>query len=260
MSEVSDPIFARIAARYDLINRVLSLGQEKRWRSRGIEMLGRGTVLDLGCGTGATDFEGRGVVGLDPVIEMLALSPVRDRVVGTGETLPFQEASLDAVFSGFVFRNLSSIDDTLAEIDRVLKPGSTAVVVDLARPRNGRAPDSSIGSAPLSCSRSSGSSSPAPHGSTGTSTDPWTRCLPPKLCSRAMPSPPSTSGAWACSASSTESACVRRTQNVQRITRNSMIVPPPSRPCNAVDWRAWTRVRPPCVTRNGPLRAASFRI
>jgi len=137
VSEVSDPIFARIAARYDLINRILSLGQEKRWRSRGIEMLGRGTVLDLGCGTGATDFEGRDVVGLDPVIEMLALSPVRDRVVGMGETLPFREASLDAVFSGFVFRNLSSIDDTLAEIDRVLKPGSTAVVVDLTRHRNG---------------------------------------------------------------------------------------------------------------------------
>ena len=95
VSEVSDPIFARIAARYDLINRILSLGQEKRWRARGIEMLEPGTVLDLGCGTGATDFEGRVVVGLDPVIEMLALSPVRDRVVGTGEALPFQEASLD---------------------------------------------------------------------------------------------------------------------------------------------------------------------
>jgi len=137
VSEVSDPIFARIAARYDLINRILSVGQEKRWRARGIEMLGRGTVLDLGCGTGATNFDGRVVVGLDPVIEMLALSAVRDRVVGTGEALPFQDESLDAVFSGFVFRNLSSIDDTLAEIDRVLKPGATAVVVDLARPRNG---------------------------------------------------------------------------------------------------------------------------
>lgn len=137
MSEVSDPIFARIAARYDLINRVLSLGQEKKWRARGIDMLAAGTVLDLGCGTGATDFNGRVVVGLDPVIEMLALSPVRDRVVGTGEALPFHDASLDAVFSGFVFRNLSSIDETLTEIDRVLKPGSTAVVVDLARPRNG---------------------------------------------------------------------------------------------------------------------------
>ena len=187
MSEVSDPIFARIAARYDLINRILSLGQEKRWRSRGIEMLGRGTVLDLGCGTGATDFEGRVVVGLDPVIEMLALSPVRDRVVGTGEALPFQDASLDAVFSGFVFRNLSSIDETLAEIDRVLKPGSSAVVVDLARPRNGvlRIPPSD--SVPPSCSRSSGSSLPAPRGSTGTSTGPWIPSRPLRPCTWAMP-------------------------------------------------------------------------
>ena len=137
MSDVSDPIFARIAARYDLINRILSLGQERKWRARGIEMLDRGTVLDLGCGTGATDFQGRALIGLDPVIEMLALSPVRDRVVGVGEALPFRDESLDGVFSGFVFRNLSSVDTTLAELHRVLRPGSAVVVVDLTRPRNG---------------------------------------------------------------------------------------------------------------------------
>ena len=136
MSEVSDPIFARIAARYDLINRVLSLGQEKNWRARGIEMLSPGTVLDLGCGTGATHFGDRAVVGLDPVIEMLALSPVTDRVVGLGEALPLRDEAVDGVFSGFVFRNLSSVPDTLDEIHRVLKPGQTAVVVDLARPHN----------------------------------------------------------------------------------------------------------------------------
>jgi demethylmenaquinone methyltransferase/2-methoxy-6-polyprenyl-1,4-benzoquinol methylase len=137
VSEASDPIFARIAARYDLINRVLSFGRERQWRAQGIEMLSPGTVLDLGCGTGATDFAGRAVVGLDPVIEMLALSPVRDRVVGVGEALPFREGAVDGVFSGFVFRNLSSISETLEEIDRVLRPGGAAVVVDLARPRNG---------------------------------------------------------------------------------------------------------------------------
>ena len=136
MSEVSDPIFARIAARYDLINRILSLGQERKWRARGIGMLEPGSVLDLGCGTGATDFEGRSVVGLDPVIEMLRLSPVRGRVVGVGEALPFGTASFDGVFSGFVFRNLASVEKTLAEIHRVLRPGSSALVVDLTRPRN----------------------------------------------------------------------------------------------------------------------------
>jgi demethylmenaquinone methyltransferase/2-methoxy-6-polyprenyl-1,4-benzoquinol methylase len=136
VSEVSDPIFARIAARYDLINRILSLGQETNWRARGIDMLPPGTVLDLGCGTGATDFGDRVVIGLDPVIEMLALSPVLARLVAVGEALPLRDGSVDGVFSGFVFRNLTSVPATLAEVARVLEPGGVAVVVDLARPRN----------------------------------------------------------------------------------------------------------------------------
>ena len=61
-----DRVFARIARRYDRINAVLSLGRERAWRREGVRRLGPGLVLDLGCGTGATDFEGRPVVGLDP--------------------------------------------------------------------------------------------------------------------------------------------------------------------------------------------------
>jgi len=136
VSEVSDPIFARIAARYDRINRILSLGQERAWRERGIAMLGPGVVLDLGCGTGDTDFGDRRVVGLDPVVEMLTLSPVAARVVGVGEHLPFGGSVFDGMFSGFVFRNLGSVDQTMEEVLRVLRPGSAAVVVDLSRPRN----------------------------------------------------------------------------------------------------------------------------
>jgi demethylmenaquinone methyltransferase / 2-methoxy-6-polyprenyl-1,4-benzoquinol methylase len=136
VSEVSDPIFAKIAARYDLINRILSFGQEKRWRRRGVDMLAPGVVLDLGSGTGATDFGEREVIGLDPVIEMLALSPVRNRVVAVGERIPLADDSVDGVFSGFVFRNLTSVPETLAEINRVLRPGRTAVVVDLTRPKS----------------------------------------------------------------------------------------------------------------------------
>ncbi len=51
-----------------------------------------------------------------------------------GERLPFADESVDGVFSGFVFRNLTSVDATLAEMERVLKPGKAAVVVDLTRP------------------------------------------------------------------------------------------------------------------------------
>jgi len=136
VSEVSDPIFAKIAAQYDRINRILSLGQERKWRARGIQMLEWGRVLDLGSGTGDTDFEGRPVVGIDPVIEMLALSPASARVVAVGEDLPFGDGSFEGVFSGYVFRNLTSVNETLRELNRTLKPGSTAVIIDLSRPTN----------------------------------------------------------------------------------------------------------------------------
>lgn len=136
MSEASGRVFARIASRYDLINRVLSLGRERRWRRRGVEMLPRGHVLDLGCGTGHTEFGGRPVVGLDPVIEMLALSPVPARVAGVGEALPFRDRSFQGVFSGYVMRNLSSVSNTLDEVHRVLEPGGVFVIIDLGRPTN----------------------------------------------------------------------------------------------------------------------------
>ena len=138
MSRPPDRIFARIARRYDLLNRVLSVGREQNWRRRGAEHLPPGRVLDLGSGTGAAlpVFEGREVVALDPVREMLALSPIRLRVVGVGERLPFADGSFDGVFSAYVFRNLTSVDETLSEIARVLRPGGVAVVVDLARPRS----------------------------------------------------------------------------------------------------------------------------
>lgn len=131
-----DRVFARIARRYDRINAVMSLGRERVWRKRGVERLAPGTVLDLGCGTGATDFAGRDVVGLDPVPEMIALSKVPARVVGVGETLPFADRAFDGVFSAYVFRNLSSLALTLEEMARVLEPGGLAVVIDLGRPRN----------------------------------------------------------------------------------------------------------------------------
>lgn len=136
MSAESDRIFARIAARYDLVNRILSFGQEQNWRRRGIAHLPPGRVLDLGSGTGAAApvLGDRQVVALDPVREMLGLSPIRQRVVGVGESLPFADESFDGAFSAYVFRNLTSIPATLAELHRVIRPGGAVVVVDLGRP------------------------------------------------------------------------------------------------------------------------------
>lgn len=138
MSEASDPIFARIARRYDRINTVLSLGREKAWRRAAAAHLPPGTVLDLGSGTGAAldVFEDAAVVALDPVVEMLRLNPMSRRVAGVGEKLPFAESSFDGVFSAFVFRNLTSVPESLGEIHRVLRPGGRVVVLDLTRPRS----------------------------------------------------------------------------------------------------------------------------
>lgn len=138
MSVESDPIFARIARRYDLINRILSFGQDQNWRRRAVRHLPPGTVLDLGSGTGAAHpiFGDRRVIQLDPVHEMIALAPGTERVAAVGEALPFADGSLDAVFSAYVFRNLTSVPATLSEIARVLRSGGRAAIVDLGRPRN----------------------------------------------------------------------------------------------------------------------------
>jgi demethylmenaquinone methyltransferase/2-methoxy-6-polyprenyl-1,4-benzoquinol methylase len=131
-------VFADIAGKYDRINKILSLGQDDNWRRRIIDRLPEGRILDIGAGTGAANrlFGDRDVVALDPSEPMLDLNDAPEKHVGVGESLPFEDASFDAVFSAFVVRNLDSLDDTLAEVARVLKPGGKAGIVDLGRPRN----------------------------------------------------------------------------------------------------------------------------
>lgn len=140
MSEGSR-VFTRIARRYDLLNRILSLGRDAAWRRSVIQHLPEGRVLDLGGGTGAAnpDFGSRELVALDPSPQMLSLNPAGERVVSYGERLPFADDSFDAVFSAYVFRNLASIPDTLAEVARVLRPGGAIGVVGLGRPRRAAA-------------------------------------------------------------------------------------------------------------------------
>lgn len=129
-------VFADIAGKYDRINRILSLGQDQKWRQRAVNHLPSGRLLDLGGGTGAANkILGRfDVVAVDPAREMLAFNDAGKRVVAVGERLPFVDGTFDAVFSAYVVRNLDSLDRALDEIHRILRPGGRAAIVDLGRP------------------------------------------------------------------------------------------------------------------------------
>jgi demethylmenaquinone methyltransferase/2-methoxy-6-polyprenyl-1,4-benzoquinol methylase len=129
-------VFKDIADRYDRLNSILSLGQDQKWRQTVVSRLPQGRLLDLGAGTGAANpiFAPRQIVALDPAVEMLEFNDAPDRVVSVGESLPFEDETFDAVFSAYVFRNLDSVEITMEEIARVLKPGGMAGIVDLGRP------------------------------------------------------------------------------------------------------------------------------
>ncbi len=147
-------IFDRIAPRYDLINRVISLGQLNRWRRKMIDILQPdedSRVLDICCGTGRLTFalakrvsEGH-VIGVDFSREMIERARESldncgyDGVefqMGNAMDLEFPSSHFDCVVSAFGLRNISNLDKALTEFKRVLKPGGKMVSLELGRPRN----------------------------------------------------------------------------------------------------------------------------
>lgn len=146
-------MFATIANRYDLLNHLLSANVDRRWRrivaTKVREKLlapGNARVLDVACGTGdlsRTLFETTGarVVGTDfcrPMLDIAAgkISSQIPLIEGDALRLPFRSGSFDAVTIAFGLRNLSSVEDGLAELCRVLKPGGWVAVLECSRPSN----------------------------------------------------------------------------------------------------------------------------
>jgi demethylmenaquinone methyltransferase / 2-methoxy-6-polyprenyl-1,4-benzoquinol methylase len=144
-------MFARIVPRYDLINRLMTMGLDRQWRRLTAELAGpRGAVaLDLATGTGdlALELARQGatfVVGADFCPEMLTaavakLYPRADGarmafVAGDAQRLPFTDATFDCLVNGFLLRNLSDLDGALREFHRVLKPGGRLACLDLTHP------------------------------------------------------------------------------------------------------------------------------
>lgn len=150
-------MFDRIAPRYDLLNRVLSLGIDRRWRKFAVRQLAiprDGRVLDIATGTGDVALEiarqtdpSIKIVGSDFTQAMLLVgrdkiagSPYRDRIALANapcEALPHPDKSFDGVTIAFGIRNVVDREQGLREMARVLKPGGRVVILEFASPRNG---------------------------------------------------------------------------------------------------------------------------
>jgi demethylmenaquinone methyltransferase/2-methoxy-6-polyprenyl-1,4-benzoquinol methylase len=150
-------MFDRIAARYDRMNTVMTLGLDRRWRRAAVAAArptpGR-RIVDVACGTGplartaaAAVGPGGEVIGVDVSEGMLAIAraapaapgsaPIR-YLVGDALALPCADGTADAALIGFGLRNVADYAGALAELRRVVRPGGRVVVLEIGDPR--RAP------------------------------------------------------------------------------------------------------------------------
>ena len=140
-------LFAPLGPTYDRYARLLSLGQDPRWRSFLVSRLDVGAgdmVLDVATGTGTVATElvrrtGCSVIGIDQSAEMLAEARRRvpervSLVLGDAERLPFPEASFDGLTVTYLLRYVDDPARTLLELARVVKPGSTIASLEFAIP------------------------------------------------------------------------------------------------------------------------------
>ncbi|HTA88067.1 MAG TPA: bifunctional demethylmenaquinone methyltransferase/2-methoxy-6-polyprenyl-1,4-benzoquinol methylase UbiE [Polyangiaceae bacterium] len=154
--EGSGAMFDGIAARYDLVNRVISLGIDQSWRRKTVRALALEPghrVLDLATGTAdlaiqvARTEPGVTVVGLDPSSKMLEVGQAKvtraelsarvTLVQGDAQALPFETGSVDSVCIAFGIRNVPDRGKALREMARVTRPGGRIAILELSEPRGG---------------------------------------------------------------------------------------------------------------------------
>ena len=150
-------MFSDIAPRYDLLNRLLSGGQDRYWRKRAVARLSPQAgerFLDIATGTADVALEiirkvpkgAAQVVGMDFSEKMLELAQQKinskDKThsiqleSGSAENLPFEDNSFDGTTTAFGVRNFSDVDRSLREMYRVLKPGGRCVILEFSLPKS----------------------------------------------------------------------------------------------------------------------------
>jgi demethylmenaquinone methyltransferase / 2-methoxy-6-polyprenyl-1,4-benzoquinol methylase len=140
-------MFTQIAKRYDLMNRLMTGGQDVRWRRQVIQLaqLNQNShLLDLGTGTGdlareaLAQFPRATIIAADFTLEMMRVGQKRCLLNFSSADalhLPFSDSSFDAVISGFLLRNVIDLQKALQEQCRVLRKGGRIVILDTTRPR-----------------------------------------------------------------------------------------------------------------------------
>jgi demethylmenaquinone methyltransferase/2-methoxy-6-polyprenyl-1,4-benzoquinol methylase len=135
-------MFDAIAPRYELVNRVMTLGLDQGWRRRTVHALAlppSSTVVDLACGTGdlcrQLERAGYRAIGVDLSLGMLVHAHTASPLVeGDAARLPFPASSVDGVVSGFALRNFADLDVVFGELARIVRPGGRIALLDVAVP------------------------------------------------------------------------------------------------------------------------------
>lgn len=147
-------MFDRIAGKYDFMNRFLSAGTDIGWRKRAIRKFKKDdpkVLLDVATGTGDMAImacrllKPTRVVGIDISEQMLELGRKKvekenlaDKIqlqAGDSETIKFAENTFDGVMAAFGVRNFENLENGLAEMLRVMKPGAQLVILEFSKPR-----------------------------------------------------------------------------------------------------------------------------
>jgi demethylmenaquinone methyltransferase / 2-methoxy-6-polyprenyl-1,4-benzoquinol methylase len=137
-------MFDHIAPRYDLVNRIMTFGLDRRWRRAAVNALGLkpgSKVLDLGCGTGDLCLDlttaGYQAFGVDMSMGMLAHARTAAPLLqGDALQLPLVGAGFDGAVSGFTLRNFVALSPVFAELARVIQPGGRIALLDVSAPAN----------------------------------------------------------------------------------------------------------------------------